>query len=91
MTGPVSRIKPIEFSDHTREKMLDRGATEDEIVHAIRSGSVEPTRKGRMMFRKNLEFNSQWQGKFYPVKHVVPVVAEESERLIVVTVLVYYF
>ncbi len=43
------------------------------------------------MFRLSFEFSKQWQGKFYPVKQAVPVVAEESDRLIVVTVFVYYF
>ena len=83
--------KPIEFSFHAREKMLDRGATESEVKAAIRTGSPEPARKGRLMFRKNFTFNGRWRGKHYAVKQVVPVVAEEPNRLVVVTVFVYYF
>jgi len=43
------------------------------------------------MFRKNFTFNGHWRGKHYAVKQVVPVVAEEPNRLVVVTVFVYYF
>jgi hypothetical protein len=43
------------------------------------------------MFRKNFAFDSQWRGKHYAVKQVAPVVAEEADRLVVVTVFVYYF
>ena len=83
--------KPIGFSPHAREKMLDRGATEAEVKTAIRTGSPEPARKGRLMFRKNVPFNGYWRGKHYAVKQVAPVVAEEPNRLVVVTVFVYYF
>ena len=83
--------KPIEFSMHAREKMLDRGASEDEIRVAIRTGSAEAIRKGRTLFRKNFAFNRQWRGKHYAVKQVAPVVVEEVDRLVVITVFVYYF
>ena len=83
--------KPIEFSPHAREKMLDRGASESEVEVAIRIGSTEPARRGRLMCRKNFAFDRQWRGKHYAVKQVAPVVAEEADRLVVVTVFVHYF
>lgn len=85
------RLKPIVFSPHAREKMLDRGGMESEVEAAIRAGNPEPARKGRVMFRKNFAFNSSWKGKRYTVKQVAPVVAEEADRMVVVTVFVYYF
>ncbi|MCS7265365.1 MAG: DUF4258 domain-containing protein [Armatimonadetes bacterium] len=87
----VDRTKPIVFSQHAQEKMLDRGATESEVIAAIQTGSVEPARKGRWLFRKNFSFNSSWRGKFYAIKQVSPVVIEEPDRLVVVTVFVFYF
>jgi len=87
----VDLSKPIEFSMHAREKMLDRGASEDEVRAAIRMGSAEPARKGRILFRKNFVFNSWWREKRYAMKQVAPVVAEEADRLVVITVFVYYF
>jgi hypothetical protein len=84
-------FKPVEVSLHAREKMQDRGTTESEVIAAIRTGSPEPARKGRLMFRKNFAFNSQWREKHYAVKQVAPVVTEEADRVVVVTVFVYYF
>jgi hypothetical protein len=85
----VDLSKPIEISPHAREKMLDRGALESEVEAAIRTGNPEPVRKGRLMVRKNFAFHNHWRGKFYAVKQVAPVVAEEMDRLVVVTVFVY--
>lgn len=87
----MNSAKPIVFSAHAREKMLDRGASETEVEATIRSGSKEPARGGRFTFRKNFAYNRQWRGKQYAVKQVAPIVAEEDERLVVVTVFVYYF
>ena len=84
-------LKPIEFSSHSLEKMIDRGATREEVELAVRSGNAEPARKGRTTFRKNVAFNGRWRGKFYTVKQVAPIVAEEADRLIVVTIFVCYF
>jgi len=87
----VALSKPIQFSPHAREKMLDRGASESEVEAAIGTGNPEPARKGRLMFRKNFAFNRQWRGKDYAVKQVAPIVVEEADQLVVVTVFVYYF
>lgn len=43
------------------------------------------------MFRKNFVFNSEWRGKNYAVKQVAPVVAQKPDRVVVVTVYVFYF
>jgi len=87
----VDLSKPVEFSPHAREKMLDRGASEAEVEIAIRTGNPEPARRERLMFRKNFAFNRQWRGNSYAVKQVAPIVAEESDRLVVVTVFAHYF
>ena len=83
--------KAILLSAHAREKMVDRGAVESEVIAAIRSGNYEPARKGRLMFRKNFSYDRLWREKHYAIKQVAPLVAEESERFVVVTVFVYYF
>lgn len=91
MAISIDRSKLVEFSDHARDKMLDRGADEKEVLMAIRTGSLEPARRGRVMFRKNFDFHRSWRGKHYAIKQVAPVVAEEPDKLVVVTVYVYYF
>jgi len=83
--------KQIAFSAHAREKMLDRGATESEVEITIRMGGCEPVRKGRWMFRKNFSYSRSWRGNHYAIKQVAPIVVEEDDRMVVVTVFVYYF
>jgi hypothetical protein len=39
----------------------------------------------------NLEYDGIWGGKYYRMKQVLPVVAEEAERYVVVTVYAFYF
>ena len=43
------------------------------------------------MFRKNFAYNELWRGKRYAVKQVAPIVVEENDRFVVVTVFVSYF
>ncbi|TET28297.1 DUF4258 domain-containing protein [Candidatus Aerophobetes bacterium] len=83
--------KPIEISQHAREQMIERGVKEEEVLTAIRQGEAELTRSRRVMYRKNFQFNGVWRGKRYAVKQVVPIVIEESEKLVVVTVYTFYF
>ena len=86
-----SQGKKIVFSNHAKIKMIDRGASESEVIKAVEAGSSEPARKGRLMFRRNLTFDDIWRGKHYLVKQIAPVVAEENDELIIITVYVYYF
>lgn len=37
-------VKPIYFSTHARERMLLRGAEENEVIVAIRSGNWLPAK-----------------------------------------------
>lgn len=82
---------PIEISPHAREQMRERGIEEAEVITAIREGDAEPARKNRTMYRKNFQFEKAWRGRRYTIEQVAPVVAEETERLVVVTVYAFYF
>jgi hypothetical protein len=77
-------MKEIRISTHALERMRLRGATEEEIYAAIETGDPEPARKGRTMYRKN--FRKVWKGTRYNVKQVAPVIVEEADTLVVVTV-----
>jgi hypothetical protein len=81
----------IVFSQHVRDQMVDRGTSEDEIKLAIRDGEEISARKGRKAYRKNFPFESYWKGKYYLIKQVMPIVKEEDEKIVVVTVYVFYF
>ena len=84
-------MKPILFSQHVLDQMPDRGATRGEIEATIRTGELAPAKSKRLSYRKNFPFNKEWKGKKYAIKQVMPIIMEESDRIIVVTVYVFYF
>lgn len=83
--------KPVAFTAHARTRMQERGAREEDVREAIRIGQREPAQRGLVQYRLNLEFKREWDGRYYGVQQVVPVVAEEEDRLVVVTVYTFYF
>jgi hypothetical protein len=82
--------KPIKFSQHALENLFDRGASKEEAEQAIRTGEQLPAQKGRIAFRKNFTHNAMWKGKYYQAKQVMPIVVEEPEKFVVVTVYVFF-
>ena len=86
-------VKPIYFSTHARERMLLRGAVENEVTIAIRSGNWQPAKEGKFSARAQFDFNnhSPINQQFYAHKTVKPVFRELPEKIVVVTVNVYYF
>jgi len=81
----------IVFTTHARQRLRERGASEEDVVEAIRIGLKETAQRGLFQYRINLEYKREWDGKYYDVQQVLPVVAEEKDRIIVVTVYVFYF
>ena len=71
--------------------MRRRGAREEDVQQAIRIGEREAAQRGLFLYRLNLEFQREWCGRYYAVRQVAPVVAEEPERFVVVTVYTFYF
>ncbi|MBA2682386.1 MAG: DUF4258 domain-containing protein [Ktedonobacteraceae bacterium] len=84
-------MKPIRFSHHARQQMIERGAQEAEVIDTIRTGEKVPAKKGRQGFRKNFQYDQLWGGRTYSIKQVLAIVAEEPEAMIVVTVYTFYF
>lgn len=88
----VNEAKPIHFSRHARYRMYLRGATESEVVQTIQGSPWEPARAGKYQARRTFVFGqpSPVDQKVYPFKTVHVIFAEEADRIVVVTVLVYY-
>ena len=84
-------MKPIVFSRHAREQMVERGATDNEVIEAIRTGEEVPAKRGRRGYRKNFQYNQLWGGRTYAIKQVLAIVAEEVDVMVVVTVYTFYF
>ena len=84
-------MKPLQFSKHSREQMIERGAREDEVTETIRTGDQVPAKQGRLGYRKNFQYDRLWGTKAYAIKQVLVIVVEEPEALVVVTVYAFYF
>ena len=84
-------MKQIRLTAHARLQCTERGASEDEVVQAIREGTREPAKKGRLLCRYNFPFGKTWQRTTYAVKQVAPVIFEAQDEIIVVTVYTFYF
>jgi hypothetical protein len=82
--------KTIKFSRHALDNIFDRGASREEVEQAIRTGERLPAQKGRIAFRKNFGHDAMWKGKYYQAKQVMPIVVEEPDRFVVVTVYVFF-
>ena len=85
------QMKPIRLTKHAKEQCIERGATEAEVCHAILNGNREPAKLGREICRCSFPFNNNWQGKFYAIKQVAPVIKEEQSEIIVITVYTLYY
>jgi hypothetical protein len=77
MTEGSATMKPIVFTAHARKRMAERGTREEDVQEVL--------------YRLNLEFNRDWDGRYYRMQQVAPVVAEEPDRLVVITVYTFYF
>lgn len=84
-------MKRIRLTKHARDQCKERGATEAEVCHAIEHGLREPAKLGRELSRFNFDFGQTWQGRYYAIKQVAPVIREESSEIVVITVYTFYF
>ncbi|MHB8653427.1 MAG: DUF4258 domain-containing protein [Terriglobia bacterium] len=84
-------MKPIRLTTHAVEQLAERGASEAEVQEAVQRGVREPAKRGRFMYRLNFQYDSEWQGRFYAIKQVAPVVVEAQNEVVVVTVYTFYF
>jgi len=84
-------MKPVVFTAHARKRMVERGAREEDVIAAIRIGERESAQRSLTLYRMNLEFHREWDGRYYRMQQVAPVIAEEQDRIVVVTVYTFYF
>ena len=80
----------VRLHPHAKERGAERGATEAEIIAAVREGERFPAKYGRTGFRRNFPFDASWQGRSYRTKQVEAYAVEEDGWL-VITVTVKYF
>lgn len=81
----------IKIHLHAKERMWERGTSEDEVLRTVEAGERFPAKFNRIGFRRNFTFDGLWKGKQYKTKQVEVYAVEENEDLIVITILVKYF
>jgi hypothetical protein len=91
MTAEEIVMKPVRMTTHARLQCAERGTNQQEVEQAVREGTREPAKRGRTLCRFNFTFNSSWQDNHYAVKQVAPVIKEEADGIVVITVYVFYF
>jgi hypothetical protein len=84
-------MKSIRLTEHAIEQCNERGTNESEVCMAVKQGSREPAKKGREMCRFNFPYNQVWQDNIYAIKQVAPIIKEESDEIVVITVYTFYF
>jgi hypothetical protein len=53
-----------------QERLIERGAKEEEVIAVILDGERFPAKYGRTGFRRNFPFNGVWREKYYRTKQI---------------------
>lgn len=80
----------LKLIDHARERAIQRGTTEEEIVKVITDGKEVQAKQDRKAKEKVFTYGKEWLGEYYPHKKVVAIYKEENGDIIVITVKVFY-
>ncbi len=81
----------VRIHPHARERMAERGATEDEINATVEHGEEFPAKFGRTGFRRNFVYEQKWRDRLYRTKQLEVIAAAEINDWLVLTVIVRYF
>ncbi len=81
----------VKLHPHAQARLVERGATEAEVIATVQSGATFPAQLGRTRFRQNFAFNAEWRGRFYTTKQVEAISVKENEDWLVITVIVKFF
>ncbi len=81
----------VRFHPHAKERILERGTTESEVVLTLEHGEQFPVKFKRTGFRRNFVFNNEWRGKYYKSKQVEVYAVKERTDWFVITIITKYF
>ena len=81
----------VRLHPHARERMQERGATEEEIQATVAQGEQFPARFGRTGFRRNFQFDQEWRGRHYRTKQNKVYAVQQGADWLVITVITRYF
>jgi len=81
----------VRIHSHAKERMRERGASEQEVTATIEQGERFPAKFGRTGFRRNFSFDGVWRGRHYANKQVEAYAVQEGVEWLVITVITRYF
>lgn len=76
---------------YAQDRLLERGASKEEVVATVEGGESFPAKYGRTGFRRNFPFNSIWRGKHYAIKQIEAYAVKEDKDWVVITIVTRYF
>jgi hypothetical protein len=80
----------VHLHPHAQGRLIERGATEAEVIATVETGEQFPAKVGRTGFRRNFAFNGEWRGRRYATKQIEAYAVQENGWL-VITIIVRYF
>lgn len=80
----------IQIEPHTLLRAKERGASEDEIIDTINNGKDIRAKPARLGKEKVFAFAERRNGKFYNQKKLEVYYTIEGEKIITITVYVFY-
>jgi len=81
----------VSIHHHAASRIIERGATENEIVETVTNGERFPAKFGRTGFRRNFPFSGLWRNRQFRTKQVEAFAVIENDEWLVITVIVKYF
>ena len=81
----------VRLHPHAKDRLAERGATEDEVSATVQFGEQFAAKFGRTGFRRNFAVDEMWRGRRYASKQVEAYAVEEGDAWLVITVIVKYF
>jgi hypothetical protein len=81
----------IRIHPHARERMAERGATDEEVIATLSAGESFPAKLGRQGFRRNFNKTGTWRSRPYAIKQVEAIAVREGPDWLVITVIVRYY
>jgi Domain of unknown function (DUF4258) len=81
----------VHVHPNARERMEERGATEEEVRATVEHGEAFPAKFGRTGFRRNFRFDQNRHGRHYQTKQIEAYAVQEGTDWLVITVITRYF
>lgn len=74
-----------------KERLIDRGAREQEVIMTVEEGESFSAKYGRVGFRRNFSFEGIWRGKYYATKQIEAFAVKDDKDFLVITIITRYF